>query len=73
MLESWLLVYSLEISKSWKWEEKSIIHREKFINLREYGQVHPQKIKVINNVNVCFLNEFLIGIEEVMRREFMLV
>ena len=54
-------MYSLEISKSWKWEENSIIHREKFVNLREYGQVYPQKIKEINNVRVCFSNEFLIG------------
>ena len=56
-----MLIFSLGIGKSWTWEEKSIIHREKFIKLLEYGQVHPQKIKEINNVRVCFSNEFLIG------------
>ena len=29
--------------------------------MREYGQAHPQKIKEINDVNVCFSNKFLIG------------
>ena len=55
------MICSLEIGKSWTWGVKSIIHREKLIKLREYGRVHPQKIKEINNVRVCFSNEFLIG------------
>ena len=45
----------------WTWEENSKIHRGKFMKLREHGQVHPQEIKVINNVRVCFSKEFLIG------------
>ena len=55
------MIFPLEIGKSWTWEEKSIIHREKFIKLREYGRVHPKKIKEINSVRVCFSIEFLIG------------
>ena len=56
-----MFIYSLAIGKLWTWEVKSIIHREKLIKLREYGRVHAQKIKEINNVRVCFSNEFLIG------------
>ena len=55
-----ILVY-LGISKSWTWEEKSIIHKEKFIKLHECGRVHPEKVKEICNVRVCFSSEFLIG------------
>ena len=29
--------------------------------MREYGQTHPQEIKEINDVRVCFSNEFLVG------------
>ncbi len=43
------------------WEKKSIIHREKLNKLHEYGRDHPKKIKEINDVRVCFSNEFLIG------------
>ena len=52
---------SIENSNSWTWQKNSIIHREKFIKLCEYGEVHPQSIQEINDVRVCFLNEFLIG------------
>ena len=55
------LCISVEISKSWLWIKNSIIHREKFEKLREYGQTYPKKIKEINGVRVCFSNEFLIG------------
>ena len=57
------LVYSnsVEHPESWLWKENSIFHREKFIKLREYGRIHPQKIKVINDVRVCFSNKFLVA------------
>ena len=31
--------------------------------MREYGQTHPQEIKEISDVRVCFSNEFLVGRE----------
>ena len=43
------------------WIEKSKTHREKFQKLLEYSQKHPEKIKIINGVRVCFDDEFLIG------------
>jgi serine/threonine protein kinase len=36
-------------------------HREKFVQLREYGRSHPNDIKEIAAVRVCFLDEFCIG------------
>ncbi|CAB4040152.1 serine threonine- kinase endoribonuclease IRE1, partial [Paramuricea clavata] len=47
--------------ESWKWEETSIVHREKFIKLGEYRKTHPKDIKEVNGVHVCCSNEFLIG------------
>ena len=43
------------------WEERSIFHREKFINLREYAKTHPEQIRLVNGVYVCCSDEFLIG------------
>ena len=43
------------------WEERSIFHREKFINLREYAKTHAEEIRVVNGVRVCCAEEFLIG------------
>ncbi len=57
-----LPVFFLASQESWKWEKRSIIHREKLIKLIEYGKVHPEKIKEVNGVRVCFLKEFLIGV-----------
>ncbi|CAB4011484.1 serine threonine- kinase endoribonuclease IRE1-like, partial [Paramuricea clavata] len=48
-------------AESWKWEKTSIVHREKFIKLGEYRKTHPEDIKEVNGVHVCFSNEFLIG------------
>ena len=45
----------------WKWEKRSQIHRGKFIKLQDYGRDHPQEIKEINGVRVCFSNDFRIG------------
>ena len=45
----------------WKWEERSKVHREKFIKLREYGTKYPDEIKEINGVRVCCTEEFRIG------------
>ncbi len=56
-----LFVYFVENPESWKWERKSVVHREKFNKLLENGRDHPQMIKEINDVRVCFSNEFLIG------------
>ena len=55
------LVFFLESQEHWKWERKSIIHREKLIKLCEYGKVHPEEIKEVNGVRVCCSKEFLIG------------
>ena len=46
---------------TWIWEERSISHPAKFVKLREYGQTHAREIKEINDVRVCFSNEFLVG------------
>jgi serine/threonine protein kinase len=51
----------VESPESWKWEDSSIIHREKFIKLLEYGQEHPEEIKDINGVRVCCSKEFIVG------------
>ena len=55
------LVYFAESTESWKWEKNSIIHREKFIKLHEYGQEHPEEIQDISGVRVCCSKEFRIG------------
>ena len=54
-------MYFVERPKSWKWVRKSIVHREKFNKLLEYGRNHPKDIMEISNVRVCYMNEFLIG------------
>ena len=54
-------VFFLESQEPWKWEKKSIFHREKFIKLSEHGKNHPEKIKEVNGVRVCCSKEFLIG------------
>ena len=54
-------IFFLERQESWKWEQRSIIHREKLIKLREYGKLHPEEIKEVNGVRVCCSKEFLIG------------
>jgi serine/threonine protein kinase len=55
------LVYFLESPESWKWKTNSIIHREKFIKLLEYGQERPEEIKDVSGVRVCCSKEFLVG------------
>jgi serine/threonine protein kinase len=47
--------------QSWKWQESSKVHRQKFVNLFDYGREHPEEIKEINGVRVCFADEFCIG------------
>ena len=51
----------LDFAVSWKWKEGSIIHRQKFISLREYAKTHPKEIKEVNGVRVCCSKQFLIG------------
>ena len=51
----------LVISKSWKWVERSKIHREKFKKLREHAKEHPEEIQEVNGVRVCCSQEFLIA------------
>ena len=48
-------------AESWKWEEISKVHREKFIKLLEYGKTHSEEIEEVNGVRVCCSKEFLIG------------
>ena len=55
------LFFFPESQRSWKWEQKSKIHREKLIKLIEYGKSHPEEIKEVNGVRVCCSEEFLIG------------
>ena len=43
------------------WIKNSKIHRDKFKKLLEYGQDQSKKIQEIDNVRVCFLEEFLVG------------
>ncbi len=55
------LFFFPESQRSWKWEQKSIIHREKLIKLIENGKIHPEEIKEVNGVRVSCSEEFLIG------------
>ena len=54
-------VFFLESHDNWKWDERSIAHREKLIKLIEYGKIHPEEIKEVNGVRVCCSKEFLIN------------
>ncbi len=51
----------MSVLELWKWEENSVVHREKFVRLLEYGKIHPNEIQVVNGVRVCRSEEFLIG------------
>ena len=51
----------VESPESWKWEESSKVHRDKFIKLLQYGKDSPEEIKDVNGVRVCCSKEFLIG------------
>ncbi len=53
--------YFPESQRSWKWEKRSIIHREKLTKLNAYGKIHPEEIKEVNGVRVCCSKEFVIG------------
>ena len=46
---------------SWLWQSKSKVHREKFQNLIEHGQKHPEDIKEIEGVRFSCSEEFCIG------------
>ena len=43
------------------WTKNSIIHRDTFEKLLECGQDQPKEIQEINNVRVCFSDEFVVG------------
>ena len=43
------------------WIKKSVIHRNKFEKLIEYGHDPTKRIQEINNVRVCFSKEFRVG------------
>ena len=43
------------------WIENSVIHRDKFQKLIQYGQNQSKRIQEINNVRVYFSEEFLVG------------
>ena len=55
------VVSFVDSPESWKWEKSSIVHRERFTKLLEYGKDHPEDIKEVNGVRVCCSEEFLIG------------
>ena len=52
----------LESPETWKWINTSEVHAEKFLKLLECGRSHPEKIKEVNKVRVCFSDEFRIGV-----------
>ena len=54
-------VYLLDNPKSWRWEKRSICHREKFVKFLEHAQEHPEKVKEVGGVRVCCSTDFLIG------------
>lgn len=56
-----MAVYFLESPGPWKWVKTSKVHREKFQKLLQYGHDHPEEIKVVNGVRVCFETKFCIG------------
>ena len=43
------------------WIKNSVIHRNKFEKLIEYGHDPTKRIQEINNVRVCFSKEFCVG------------
>ena len=51
----------LESPEIWKWIKTSKVHAEKFQKLLECGRSHPEKIKEVNGVRVCFSKEFCVG------------
>ena len=55
-----LFLFSANVEE-WKWEKSSIVHHEKFVELRNYGRTYPKEIREINGVRVCCSEEFLIG------------
>ena len=55
------VVSFVDSPESWKWEKSSIVHRERFTKLLDYGKDHPEDIKEVNGVRVCCSEEFLIG------------
>jgi serine/threonine protein kinase len=56
-----LFLHFAENAGTWKWDESSKVHREKFIKLLQYGKDYPKEIKEVNGVRVCCSEEFLIG------------
>jgi serine/threonine protein kinase len=53
--------FLLETPGLWKWEKRSTIHRQKFVDLHEYAKAHPTEIKEVNGVRVCCSIDFRIG------------
>ena len=45
----------------WEWKQRSICHRPRFVELREHARDHPEDIKEIIGVRVCFQAKFCIG------------
>ena len=44
------------------WIKYSVIHRDKFEKLIKYGRDQSRRIQEINNVRVCFSEEFVVGL-----------
>ena len=56
----WFLHF-IDRPQCWKWHQVSKTHRQKFSELIEYGRQHPEEIKEISGVRVCFSEQFRIG------------
>ena len=54
-------VYFVGSTELWKWKESSKVHREKLVQLCEYGKTRPKEIKEVGGVRFCCLKKFLIG------------
>ncbi len=61
VIEAFVFFYFTGGPESWEWKQGSILHRQKFIQLRKYGREHPTEIKEVNGVRVCFQDQFCIG------------
>ncbi|XP_046843899.1 serine/threonine-protein kinase/endoribonuclease IRE1-like isoform X6 [Xenia sp. Carnegie-2017] len=49
------------LRQPWKCFDKSLIHKEKFKKMEEYGRKHPEKVTLLNELRVIFMKEFLLG------------
>ena len=60
IIRTYLFIFA-ENSESWKWDESTSEHRNKFTNLIKYGKENADIVMEINGVRFCCLPEFCIG------------